>query len=211
MSDVIALRGLMATGKLAEAWSLYLDTPSTDPEWHLEGGLVAFRADNIMAARTAAERGMSLWPVGAVRVKLVFLLGEMRRRIGEPLPAIEQFTEVLSMLDHLPELRPLLRGSALYNRGLALMSCYRPSDALADYQAALVEFEREGLTRYRRMALQNAAWTAVDLGDYGLAQTYLDESEPLLESQEARWRQTAARAWVSQGQQNTEEAMALCR
>lgn len=147
---------------------------------------------------------------GPDRVKAHFLSAVIHREIGDLFLAHQEIDSCLTLLAQFTELAPLLRGPAHYNKALIWYHRDQLSEAMDAYREALREFEQEGMTDYRRQALQNLAWTAVEAGDLDLAADCLRESRGLIRSDEARAAQQVAEAYLDWATGHRTEALKSC-
>jgi tetratricopeptide (TPR) repeat protein len=139
------------------------------------------------------------------------MAGILAREAGDT-QAVAEFDACMAMLPDLPDLSGILLGSCLYNKALALelMRGRRP-EALSLYLKANAEFEATGMADYRRQALQNAAWVAVDLGNVSQAADLLEQAAPHCLTDAALWAQRAALARVQARQGAWTGAARLCQ
>lgn len=198
MVDVSLLSATYEAGQYAEVWALYRENwQSADAECHYWAALSAWRLHKPAKGRDVAKRGLSKRPKGDTLLKLRYVYGICARETGDVIIAVEQFDEVLKLLEKRSSpLASVFKGPALYNKALALWQTggHRHLEAVAVYGHALAEFG-DDYPEFRRMTLQNSAWALVAVGDYREAATMLDLAEPLCDTDNARAVQKVTRAY----------------
>lgn len=214
MSVIDGLRELYEARRLDEAWAEFerlLVGDPTDAEVYLYGALTAWRMGRPRDGRTAVLRGDKLKLTGTIALRLRFISGVLAREAGDTVLALEEFDRCLDILAGCPDLASVFRGSILYNQALALQHVRgRLADSLSVYRMAIAEFRAQGMRDYLRQALQNAAWVATDLGDYGVALELLSEAGPLCETDEANWVQQVGLAHLHSRDGHPEIAAQFC-
>jgi tetratricopeptide (TPR) repeat protein len=170
---IAQLRQLYENKEYSQAWRTYLSNQSVEPQWHLYGSLTGWKLGEIAAASRAAERALSFKPKGEVLLECKFQYGDMQRRMGGLKDAVDKFNDCLGLLEKFPDSMPLLYGPTLYNLGLCYSGMGEHHKAMDFYVRALQSFENEHMATYQCMCIQNMAWTAIDMGEYGNAHEYI--------------------------------------
>lgn len=212
MDDLERLQLAYQERRLEEAWSIYTAAPvQASAEFHFWGAVTASTREQWYQAKAAIDLAASLPCDPEVEAKVQHQVGYVHRYTGDLFVALRAFDRCLRLLQDLPDLRPLLQGPCLYNKALTLEHLPGKGDAAETYRAAIAVFEAEGMTLYRRMALQNLAWVYCEQGKPEAAAAALDEAEPLCQDTDSRRRQRLVRAYVAHLEDDTKVSMALCK
>lgn len=194
------LCSLYSDGHYEAAYTLYRELSvleNVDAEVFLLGGRAALAMGNHYAARAALDLAINAGPEGRTLGMVRFIHGAVLLYLGEIHPAIEQFSAFLQGIIDYPELAPLFRGPALYNRALAYRQARKYNESLNDYWEACEEFRREHMREYLCQALHNRAWVACIFGDTADARAALEESLPLCDTDYLRWHQRIGEAFLA--------------
>ncbi|MFZ5814556.1 MAG: tetratricopeptide repeat protein [Bacillota bacterium] len=194
------LRQALLDGRHAEAWRIYdqlREAGEPGPETHLLGGRAALARGDLHGARTALERALEAGAAGEARGQALLVLGDVRRRLGEPIPAAATLEEFLAGMDaEYPELGRHWRAAGLYNLGLTYRQLHRLEEAVAAYREAAAESGLEALTDLQARSLWNLAWVLTLQGDTQRAREALAESEQIRRDEWARWHQLIGWAFI---------------
>lgn len=213
MGEITTLRQLYEAQRLDEAWVEYERLRSEGPvdaASHLLGGLVARKRGDLLGARTAFERGLSLNPEGTTLGQLRMTLGTVLRETGEPLASIELLGAFLSDMHLYPALRSVAAGAGHHNLALAYRCARRLEDARQSYETAIREFRTESLRNYLMQSLRNLAWLCCLMGESPRAEECLSEVADLCETPEDRWHWQVGMAFLSLVAGDTADALRRC-
>jgi len=212
MGTLDRLRELYQDRHLSDALDLYRERlDHLDPEWHLLGSLITAHLGRWREAQTAINLARERNPAGLLAVRILYAAGNTLRATGGYLEALDCIDACLDLLPSHPELGAVVRGSALYNRALALS--YIPSrrhEAIVSYQQAAMEFRKEKLHQHLVDALLNLSWMLAEDGRLDEADAGLDEAEPLIQSAQIRWHLHVNRAHLLLRSGRRTEAMQMC-
>lgn len=190
------LTALYEQGRISDAWRVYLEMPHKDSTAHAWGARIAMRLGQPHACRTAAELSLSDGAAGVDRAIALHLSGEANRMIGDCRMARERMLDCLKVLDDLPEMSDVLKGPTLNNLSLAYWAGGYPQEAIQRVTQAVAEFRLQHMDEYLRVALHNLAWYETETGEHTAAEVALAEAEPLCTTDDARWRQLTAWAFL---------------
>jgi len=194
------VRSLYGSSKPADAWVAYMAALRADTctaEDHVYGAFAAREIGELQNGRRAAEAAIASRAEGDLLGKARWALGLICREWGDTHSAIEAFGQLHAEWHHYPHLQPLLLGAMWYNLGLAHDQRREWAQSVKCCELAEAEFRAEGMKDYLRQALQNRAWALCRLKDAAGATEALDEAQPLIQTQEAKWQQVIGRAYAA--------------